>query len=70
MMFISSKCLPRHCKPCPVAKTHSVNTLARSCIVNKMVVLCAIQLPNLDKNRVIEKHKALMFDSYIRYDLI
>jgi hypothetical protein len=27
-MFIPRKGLPRHCKPCPVTKTHSVKTLA------------------------------------------
>ena len=35
-----------------------------------MVVLCAIRLPELDKNRVIDQHKALAFDGDIRYDLI
>jgi hypothetical protein len=35
-----------------------------------MVVLHAILLPELDKNRVIDQHKALMFDGDIRYDLI
>jgi hypothetical protein len=68
--FIARKCLPRHCKPCPVAKTRSVNTLARSCTAKEMVVLCAIRLPELDKNRVVEQHKALVFDGDIRYDLI
>jgi hypothetical protein len=68
--FISHKCLPRHCKPCPVAKTCSVNTLAGSCMANEMVVLCAMQLPELDRNRVVEQHKAFVFDGDIRYDLI
>ena len=68
--FISHKCLPRFCKPCPVARTHSVNTLAGSCTANEMVVLRAIRLPELDKNRVIDQHKALVFDREIRYDLI
>ena len=35
-----------------------------------MVVLRAIRLPELDKNRVIDQHKALVFDGNIRYDLI
>ena len=68
--FISRKCLPRHCKPCPVTKSRSVNTVAGSCTASKMVVLRAIRLPELDKNRVIDQHKALMFDGNIRYDLI
>ena len=68
--FISRKCLPRHCKPCPVTKSRSVNTLAGSCTANEMVVLRAIRLPELDKNRVIDQHKALVFDGDIHYDLI
>ena len=27
-IFIPRKGLPRHCKPCPVTETHSVDTLA------------------------------------------
>ena len=68
--FISCKCLPRHCKPCPVTKSRSVNTLAGSCTANEMVVLRTIRLPELDKNRFIDQHKALVFDGDIRYDLI
>ena len=68
--FISRKCLPRHCKPCPVTKSRSVNTLAGSCTANEMVVLRAIRLPELDKNRIVDQHKALVFDGDIRYDLI
>jgi hypothetical protein len=53
-----------------MTKGCSVNTLARSCMASKMVILCAIQLPELDKNRVIDQHKAFVFDGGIRYDLI
>ena len=49
-MFIPRKGLPRHCKPCPVTKTDSVNMLAGLFSDNQMVVLRAIQLPELDKN--------------------
>jgi hypothetical protein len=49
-MFIPCKTLPVHCKPYPVTKTDSVNMLAGLCIDNQMVVLRAIQLPELDKN--------------------
>ncbi len=70
MTFISRKCLPRHCKSCPVTKSRSVNTLAESCTASETVVLHAIRLPELDKNRVIDQHKALVFDGNIRYDLI
>ena len=53
-----------------MAKIRSVNTLAGSCMANNMVVLHAIRLPELDKNRVIDQHKALVFDGEIRYNLI
>jgi hypothetical protein len=68
--FIGRKCLPRHCKPLPAARPRSVTTLAGSCTANEMVVLCAIRLPELDKNRVIDQHKAFVFDGDTRYDLI
>ena len=68
--FIARKCLPRHCKPLPAARQRSVNTLAGSCTASETVVLCAIRLPELDKNRVINQHKAFVFDGDIRYDLI
>jgi hypothetical protein len=68
--FISRKCLSRHFKPCLVTKACSVNTLAGSCTTNQMAVLGAIRLLELDKNQVIEQHKALVFDGDIRYDLI
>ncbi len=32
--FISRKCLPRFCKPFPVERTRSINTLAGSCTAN------------------------------------
>ncbi len=53
-----------------MTKSRSVNTLAGSCTANEMVVLRAIHLPELDKNPVIDQHKTLVFDGYIRYDLI
>ena len=49
-MFVPRKSLPVHCKPYPVTKTDSVNMLAGLCIDNQMVVLRAIQLPELDRN--------------------
>jgi len=52
--FISRKCLPRHCKPCPVTMSRSVNTLVRSCMASELVVLRAIRLSELDKNNQIK----------------
>ena len=39
-------------------------------MANEIAVLHAIRLPELNKNRVIDQHKALVFDGNIRYDLI
>ncbi len=39
-------------------------------MANNMVILRTIRLPELDKNRVIDHHKALMFDGDIHYALI
>ncbi len=68
--FIARKYLPRHCKPLPAARPRSVSTLAGSCTASETVDLCAIRLPELDKNRVINQHKAFVIDGDIRYDLI
>jgi hypothetical protein len=35
-----------------------------------MVILKRIRLPEFDKNRIIEKQKALVFDSKCKYDVI
>ncbi len=49
-MFIPHNGLSRHCKPCLVTKTYTVNTLAGLYMDNHVMVLRAIQLPELDKN--------------------
>ena len=61
-MFIPRKGLPKHRKPHQVTKADSVNMLAGLCIDNQMVVLCAIQLPELDENESPSsmKHLCLM----------
>ena len=61
-MFIPRKGLPMHRKPYQVTKAGSVNILAGLCINNQMVLLCAIQLPELDKNESPSsmKHLCLM----------
>ena len=58
-MFIPRKGLPMHHKPYPVTKTDSVNMLAGLCSDNQMVVLRAIQLPELDKNESSSSIKCL-----------
>ena len=61
-MLIPRKGLPRHCKPCPVTKTHSVSTLAGWCTDSQTMVLFAMQLPELDKDGSLSsiKHLGLM----------
>jgi hypothetical protein len=39
-------------------------------MASNMVFLRAIRLPELNKNRIIDQHKALVFDDNIHYDLI
>jgi len=68
--FISRKCLPRNCKPVPIKTTWSINTLAGNGIAQEMVEICGIRLPELDKNCVVQQHKALIFDTECKYDLI
>ena len=68
--LISRKCLPRHCKTCPIAQGRKINTLAGSCATKEMVVMRSLRLPELDKNRVVDQQKALVFDGTCKYDVI
>ena len=66
-MFISHKGLPRHCKPCQVTKTHSVNTLVHR---QSGGGSACNMIARTRQEWVIEQHKALVFDGNFRYDLI
>ncbi len=48
-----------------------VNTLAGTYNSSAMVVMRNLRLPELDKNRTVEQHKALIFESEnCKYDVI
>jgi hypothetical protein len=68
--LISRKCLPRHCKVCPISQECKINTLAGSCETKEMVVMRNLRLPELDKNHVVDQQKALVFDGSCKYDVI
>jgi len=69
--LINKRCLPRGCKPCPVAQSRMVNTLAGSYQSSTMVTMSNIRLPELDKNRNVNEQKALTFESNTcKYDVI
>ena len=68
--LISRKCLPRHCKTCPIKQECKINTLAGSCKTKEVVVMRNLRLPKLDKNRVVDQQKALVFDRDCKYDVI
>jgi len=69
--LINKRCLPRGCKPCPVAQSRMVNTLAGSYQSSTMVIMSNIRLPELDKNRNVDEQKALTFESNTcKYDVI
>ena len=68
--LIKRKCLPRHCKTCPIKQERKINTLAGSCETKEVVVMRSLRLPELDKNRVVDQQKALVFDGDCRYDVI
>jgi hypothetical protein len=67
---ISCKCLPRHCKMCHIKQEHKINTLAGSCKTKEVVVMRNLRLPKLDKNRVVNQQKALVFDGDCKHDII
>jgi hypothetical protein len=68
--LINCKCLPRHCKSCTITNERNIHTLAGPCSTNQMVVIRHVRLPELDKNHVVEQHKALVFDGQSKYDVI
>jgi hypothetical protein len=69
--LINKQCLPRKCQPCKTSQSRMVNTLAGNYQSSAMVVMRNLRLPELDKNRNIEQHKALIFESEnCKYDVI
>ena len=69
--LINKRCLPRKCQPYKTSQNRMVNTLAGSYQSSAMVVMCNLRLPELDKHRNIEQHKALIFESdNCKYDVI
>ena len=63
--FISQKCLPRGPR-----LTELVASTLWPGMASEMVILQAIQLPELDKNQVIKQHMALVLNGKVRYYLI
>ena len=69
--LINKRCLPRKCQPYKTSQNRMVNTLAGSYQSSAMVVMRNLRLPELDKHRNIEQHKALIFESdNCKYDVI
>ncbi len=68
--LISRKCLPWHCKTCPISQGCKINTLAGSCATKDMVIMRNLRLPELNKNCVVNKQKALVFDGTCKYNVI
>jgi hypothetical protein len=54
----------------PNDKKQTVTTLAGKYTSANVACLRDIRLPEFDKNRKIESHKALVFDTPCRYDMI
>ena len=68
--LINKRCLPRKCQPSKTSQNRMVNTLAGSYISSAMVIMRNLR-PELDKNRNVEQHKALIFESdNCEYDVI
>jgi len=68
--LIKRKCLPKHCKAIPTKQERKINTLAGSCETKFVVVMRNLRLPELDKNRVVDQEKALVFNGQCKYDVI
>ncbi len=69
--LINKKCLSKNCKTCKTSHSRMIKTLAGSYNTSEMVVMCNIRLPELYKNRNVDKQKALVFESKTcKYDVI
>ncbi len=55
---------------CHIKQEHKINTLAGSCKTKEVVVMRNLRLPKLDKNRVVNQQKALVFDGDCKHDII
>ncbi len=65
------RCLPKNCKPQEIASSRKVNTLSEPYTSTEVVIMCNLRLPEFDKNRNINKQKALVFQSETcKYDII
>ena len=62
-MLINKRCLPKKCQPCQLSQSRIVNMLAGTYQSSAMVVMRNLRLPELDKNRIVEQQKALIFES-------
>jgi len=69
--LINKRCLPRKCQPYKTSQVRMVNTVAGSYQSTAVVVMRNLRLPELNKHRNIEQHKALIFESdNCKYDVI
>ena len=57
--LVSRKCLPRHCKMCPIKQECKIDTLAGSYETKEVVVMRNLMLPELDKNCVVDQQKSI-----------
>jgi hypothetical protein len=69
--MINKKCLPRNCKPCKIASSRQINTLAGTYTSSEVVIMCNLRLPEFDKSHNVDQQKALVFQSETcKYDVI
>ena len=68
--MIHKRVVPESAVSKKLSKSKEVNTLAGKLHVSDMVVLRDVRLPEFDKNRKIESHRALIFDQPCWYDMI
>ena len=61
--LINKRCLPRKHQPCQISQSRTVNTITGAYQSSAMVVMRNLRLPELDKNRIVEQQKALIFES-------
>ena len=68
--MIHKRCLPPRAKPNILPERQKMNTIVGQYYAQEEVTMEDVVLPEFDRNKHIQKQKALVFEQPCRYDLI
>lgn len=68
--MIKESVIPKEVRPVSPSRDKTIKTIAGKMEARQMVHLRGVRLPEFDKNRKINKQKALVFSNECRYDIV